>query len=85
MLVQGWGTANSTDATPYWIVKVCSVHDLSKTITQCVKSFRSSNIIPCHVQNSWGVDWGMGGYFYIVRGSNECAIESTAASVFPEV
>ncbi|MNF10457.1 Papain family cysteine protease [compost metagenome] len=27
------------------------------------------------VANSWGVDWGMNGFFWIKRGSNECEIE----------
>lgn len=28
------------------------------------------------VANSWGTSWGMQGYFYIARGTNECGIES---------
>nr|ABU93319.1 cathepsin B10 cysteine protease [Monocercomonoides sp. PA] len=30
------------------------------------------------VQNSWGYEWGEQGYFRILRGSNECGIESSA-------
>lgn len=30
------------------------------------------------VQNSWNTDWGMSGYFWILRGKNECNIESNA-------
>lgn len=32
------------------------------------------------VANSWGVDWGMDGFFHIQRGSNECGIETTPAA-----
>eukprot|EP00701_Giardia_intestinalis_P001120 XP_001704944.1 Hypothetical protein GL50803_6369 [Giardia lamblia ATCC 50803] len=27
-------------------------------------------------RNSWGEEWGENGYFKIIRGSNECGIES---------
>ena len=27
------------------------------------------------VKNTWGRDWGESGYFRILRGANECAIE----------
>ncbi|XP_050736886.1 dipeptidyl peptidase 1-like [Eriocheir sinensis] len=35
------------------------------------------------VKNSWSEDWGEGGYFRILRGSDECAIESMALEVVP--
>lgn len=35
------------------------------------------------VKNSWGVEWGEGGYFRIRRGQDECAIESMAVEVVP--
>ncbi|XP_052256555.1 uncharacterized peptidase C1-like protein F26E4.3 [Dreissena polymorpha] len=35
--------------------------------------------------NSWGTAWGEGGYFRIVRGSNECEIESFVLGVWGKV
>merc|ERR1719265_214289 len=36
-----------------------------------------------NVANSWGSSWGEKGYFKILRGTNECAIENQAVSVDP--
>lgn len=35
--------------------------------------------------NSWGRDWGEGGYFRIVRGTNECDIESFIVGVWAKI
>jgi len=37
------------------------------------------------VSNSWGVDWGMNGFFKILRGVNECGIESDNGAGFAVV
>lgn len=37
------------------------------------------------VANSWGPEWGENGYFRILRGSNECEIESFVLATWPEV
>ena len=35
------------------------------------------------VQNTWGTEWGENGYFRIMRGNNECHIESIAVATTP--
>ncbi len=35
------------------------------------------------MQNSWSTKWGEAGYFRILRGSDECAIESIPMSAIP--
>lgn len=37
------------------------------------------------VANSWGTQWGENGYFRILRGSNECDIESFVLGALPEI
>ena len=32
------------------------------------------------VRNSWGLDWGLEGYFYLARGSNACAVNTGVTS-----
>lgn len=36
------------------------------------------------VKNSWGVDWGVNGYFKIVRGENHCDIEANCMGLVPD-
>jgi len=36
------------------------------------------------VRNSWGEDWGRGGYFYVKRGNNECKIEENCMACIPD-
>jgi len=37
------------------------------------------------VANSWNYDWGDGGFFKILRGHDECGIESQIVSGLPKV
>lgn len=43
----------------------------------------SDNVPYWICQNSWGSSWGESGYFRILRGSDECAIESIPAAASP--
>ena len=36
------------------------------------------------VKNSWGVEWGKDGYFFMVRGDNNCGIESNCMGMVPD-
>lgn len=38
-----------------------------------------------HVRNSWGTYWGMNGFFKIVRGKNNLAIESDCHYMIPDI
>lgn len=37
------------------------------------------------IANSWNTEWGEGGFFRIVRGSNECGIEGDVVAGIPDV
>jgi hypothetical protein len=36
------------------------------------------------IKNFWGTDWGMNGYFYMVRGINDCKIEDNVVCGVPD-
>ena len=37
------------------------------------------------VANSWGADWGISGFFWILRGSDECGIEDNVWSGLAQI
>jgi len=45
----------------------------------------ASNLPYWIVANSWGQDWGINGFFWILRGSNECDCESQIYSAKPKL
>lgn len=49
----------------------------------CANAVSSSGTKYWNVMNSWGYNWGVDGFFQIVRGVDECAIESMAVSMLP--
>jgi len=36
------------------------------------------------VKNSWGTKWGRNGYFYMLRGVNECDVENNGVALIPD-
>ena len=36
------------------------------------------------VENTWGKEWGIDGYFKIIRGKNECEIENNVFTIIPD-
>jgi cathepsin B len=36
------------------------------------------------IKNTWGKNWGRNGYFYMIRGENNCGIESNCMGLVPD-
>ncbi len=70
--ILGWGVENNT---PYWLVANCKY----KTETIISRIFLIGLI------SAWNEDWGDKGFFKILRGSDECGIESSVVAGAPKL
>ena len=71
--ILGWGVENST---PYWLIANCK--RIAPRSPEC--PWRR----PC-LFLAWNQDWGDNGFFKILRGKNECGIESGIVAGLPKV
>ena len=78
----GWGVENRFVLFPFSLSSVC--FSLSHEFHLFFFFFFSLNSTKFWtVANSWGRDWGEEGFFRIVRGAQECAIETDSFAGLP--
>lgn len=88
----GWGLGHTAcyaigaSAGDVWCARNCGAGNCPSTLCRCDDSPPDQGTVPYWlVVNSWNEEWGEGGTFKILRGANECGIETNVyAGAFAE-